>query len=371
MFFIGVGTTIIGAAATNIGLNPTQIGLLIGVQNLGFMISVMISGALSDTYDKTNILFAGSAVLAAAFFTYYLWKSFPPNLMIMFFIGAGMGTYEAVTDALLLDIHDRNETMFINVNHFFVTFGSLMITLYLLFLQMNWRRSMTLSGIVVSLLALFFLLSRLEPGNGGSETLRERLRFLMQKRSVAVMFAVTVCAVGVELGTVGIMTTFLMEFRGFTQVTSKLALIIFLAGVASGRLLVGFFSKKSQIPMLILLLFCSAAIFLSVYSYVDLGTFTYVLVYFSGMTISAMLPLLITLAGLMFKEFAGTVLGIIKLGIPVGGVFIPLLFSLASRFVSFRAALSLFPLFSVLGLVILLTGWSNFRDFINESRERS
>ena len=165
MFFIGVGTTIIGAAARNIGLTPYQIGLLMAVQNIGFMISVVLSSVLSDSLDKTKILFAGSAVLAIAFFVFYLWRYFSINLAIMFFIGVGMGTYEGVTDAMLLDIHDRRESLFININHFFVTFGCLMITLYLLFLQMNWRKSSTQSGIVVSMLALFFLLARRKSTN--------------------------------------------------------------------------------------------------------------------------------------------------------------------------------------------------------------
>jgi FHS family glucose/mannose:H+ symporter-like MFS transporter len=367
MFFIGVGTTIIGAAARNIGLTPYQIGLLMAVQNIGFMISVVLSGALSDSLDKTKILFAGSAVLAIAFFVFYLWKYFSVNLAIMFFIGVGMGTYEGVTDAMLLDIHDRRESLFININHFFVTFGSLMITLYLLFLQMNWRKSSTQSGIVVSVLALFFLLARREPGGGGSETLGMRLRFLTRERAVGLLFAATICAVGIELGNVGIMTTYLMELRGFNQVTSKIALIVFLAGVASGRVLVGFFSRKQQIPYFILSLFGSASIFLSLYYFTDLGYYTYILVYFTGMTVSALLPLIITLAGLMYKEYAGTVLGIIKFGIPIGGIFIPFFFSLLSKYLSFRTALSLFPFVALLGFIIPLAGWRNFRPFIDQS----
>ena len=364
MFFIGVGTTIIGAAARNIGLTPYQIGLLMAVQNLGFMISVIASGALSDSSDKTKILFTGSAVLASAFFTFYLWKLFSINLIVMFFIGVGMGTYEGVTDAMLLDIHDRRESLFINVNHFFVTFGSLMITLYLLFLQMNWRRSSTQSGVVVALLALFFLLARLDPGSGGSENLSARLRFLIRERAVGILFAATICAVGVELGTVGIMTTYLMELRGFTQVTSKVALIVFLSGVASGRLLIGFFSRKDQLPFFVILLFCSAAVFLSLFFFTNLGIYTYILVYFTGMTISALLPLIITLAGLMYKEYSGTVIGIIKFAIPIGGILVPFIFSQVSRYASFRAALPLFPIFAAVGFIILVSGWRNFREFI-------
>ena len=149
MFFLGVGATIIGAAATNIGLSAFQIGLLLAVQNVGFMLAVILAGAVGDTYEKPRILMIGSLVTAASYAVFYRWEPFLLNLLVMFFIGAGTGTYEGVTDAMLLDIHDERQNFYINVNHFFVTFGSLMITLYLVFLQMNWRLSLTQSAIIV------------------------------------------------------------------------------------------------------------------------------------------------------------------------------------------------------------------------------
>jgi MFS family permease len=63
MFFMGIYSSMIGAAARNIGLTPYQIGLMIAIQNLGFMVSVLVSGALADTYPKPRILMAGSIIL--------------------------------------------------------------------------------------------------------------------------------------------------------------------------------------------------------------------------------------------------------------------------------------------------------------------
>ncbi len=363
MFFLGVGSTIIGAAARNIGLFPYQIGLLLTVQNVGFILSVILSGALSDAYEKTRILFAGSAVLALSFIFFYLSPSFHTNLFIMFLIGAGTGTYEGVTDAMLLDIHRKKESLYINVNHFFVTLGSLMITFYLIFLQMNWRNATVQSGIAVAGLALLFLFSRTGRGRRSEEPLSSRLKFLLGEKAVGILFALTICTVGIELGSVGIMTTYLMEFRGFNQVTSKIGLLIFLGGIASGRLLIGFFSKKNQIPRFIVLLFGSASIFMAILYFTQTGTATFGVVFFTGMTLSALLPLIITLGGLMFKEMAGTVLGIIKIAIPIGGILIPFLLSVASKYASFRTSLLLFPLISASGFFIMFLNGKKFRKF--------
>ena len=102
MFFLGVSGALIGAAARNIGLSPFEIGLMIAIQNVGFILSVSISGALADTHEKPKIMLVGSLILAASLLTFYVTETFWVNLVIMLLIGVGIGTYEGVTDAMLM-----------------------------------------------------------------------------------------------------------------------------------------------------------------------------------------------------------------------------------------------------------------------------
>jgi MFS family permease len=64
MFFLGVGSAIIGAASRNIGLSPYQIGLLLATQNIGFILSVITAGTLADSTDKARLMFAASLIIA-------------------------------------------------------------------------------------------------------------------------------------------------------------------------------------------------------------------------------------------------------------------------------------------------------------------
>ena len=90
MLFLGIANVLIGGAARNIGLTPFQIGLFLAIQNVGFMIGVSVAGALADSYEKPRILFVGSLILAASFFTFYLTESLWLNLAIMLLIGLGV-----------------------------------------------------------------------------------------------------------------------------------------------------------------------------------------------------------------------------------------------------------------------------------------
>jgi len=354
MFFLGVSAAVVGAAAQNIGLSPYQIGLLIAAQNVGFTVSVLISGALADQYEKTKILLAGSLILAVAYFTFFLYDLFWLNLGIMFFIGVGIGTYEGATDALLIELHARRKSLHINVNHFFVTFGAITIALYLTFIQVHWRNSMIQSGLVVLVLAAIFGLSKLPPTRVQvSESYLGRLKILTRERLVVVLFVAITLAVGVEGGSMGIMSTFLTELRGFTEFAGNIGLIVFLVGMAAGRLLVGFFSKDKQVIPYTLALFGGSFLIFTALFLVDFGPLTYLAVFLAGLAMSALVPLLITLAGLLYPEMAGTVLGAIKVAIPFGGIVLPFLMSILSRQASLLAALLLFPLAFLLGFLIL------------------
>ncbi len=362
MFFIGVGTAIIGAASRNIGISPYHIGLLIAMQNIGFVFSVVTFGTLADRSEKTRLMLLASLVMSLSFFFLYFRDIFALNLFIMIIIGIGIGGYEGVADAMLLQVQDKKQGLYITVNHFFVTFGELMITAYLIFLQMNWRHGMVQSAAAVLALAVVFALSKTGTQNCTEKHSFSALPAFFTQRSVLVLFALTICAVGIELSIVGVLTTFLMELRGFTQVTSKLGLVVFLAGLGLGRLTLGFITKKQYITVLITCFFGSVILFSSLlFFFVSGNLITYVFIFFTGVVVSVIFPFILTIAGLKYPEASGTVLGIVKLGVPAGGIFIPLLISLLSRYSSFEVSLAILPLTAACGFSIILANRKELR----------
>ena len=355
MFFLGVANSLVGAAAASIGLAPSQIGFLIAAMNLGFMVGVMVAGALADTHDKARILLAGSLILAVAFLAFYVTDSFGVNLVVMFVVGVGMGAFEGVTDALLLDIHKARQNYYINVNHFFVTFGSIIIAVYFLFLTLNWRLALEASAAIVLLLAVVFALTRLPHVEHHPEPYLNRLRILARDRIVLTLFVSAVLVVGVEAGTVGIMTSFLSGMRGLAAFQAQWGLVLFLVGVGVGRLLVGYFSRDEQVATLLIMLFGFSTVIYAALYFVNLGPLVYGLIFLAGLGMSALIPLMLTLAGLPYPDMAGTVLGAIKVAFPVGGIILPFLMSVLAARVSFGASIALFPLAFLFGFLLLWT----------------
>jgi cyanate permease len=147
-----------------------------------------------------------------------------------------------------------------------------------------------------------------------------------------------------------------MQLRHFTQFTSKIGLIVFLAGVAAGRLVIGLLTREDKIIQYLLTLFgCAALIFMGLY-FLDLGSAMYLMIFLTGITLSAAFPLIITLTGLHFKDHAGTAIGAIKVAVPIGGFLIPFGMSLIAQFSNLQTSLLIFPL--ALLLAFCMTAFS-------------
>jgi fucose permease len=387
MFFLGLGVTIVGAAARNAGIPATEVGLLLTTQHLGFFLSVAFAGSLADRYSKPIILALGSVAMAVGFGGFYLWGSFFLNAFFMFCLGVGIGVNEGVADALLLDLHPVRKSLFINLNHFFTTLGSLLITGYLIFLQMAWRLSMNQAAMAVAILALLFAVSREKRGSGGrsrstrsaeqhsqqeaaggaSPTDAGSIRGLLRSPSVLLMGVAMIFAVGMELGSIGILTTYLMELRDFTQLTSKLGLLLFIGGFGFGRVVLGALIRDGQEWRWLLGCFAASVVTMTLLYAVTVEPLLYVFAFAAGLSVSVLLPTMIAFAGKRFSEHAGTVIGIVKMGIPLGGMLLPILLSGATAAFSLQVALFLFPVSGALGMgAVLALGSSRI---IGEGRD--
>jgi len=145
-----------------------------------------------------------------------------------------------------------------------------------------------------------------------------------------------------------------MELRGYDLVASKIGLVLFLSGVAAGRVALGILSGRLRIAGLLIVLHAAAAACSAVLLFVRMPmAATGTLLFIMGMTVSSLLPLLITMTGALYRDMAGTSLGIVKLGIPIGGIVVPFILSIVSRLVSFQLALAIFPLLAAAGCAVL------------------
>jgi len=353
MLFLGIADALVGSAARQIGLSAPQIGQMIATQNVGFGIGVMVSGSFADTHPKPRILMVGSIILALACLAFYRVPIFWVNCLVMFFVGLVIGSYEGVTDTMLLDLHPDQAASYININHFWVGVGKTGLAVYVMLLALNWRASVTQSGVAVLVLAGVFALSYLPVRGGVRSNFGERVRVLTRDWTVAVFFVLAVLAVGIEACSIGIMTTFLVVLRGFSASQAQMGLIVYVAAIGLGRLIVGLLVRSGRVAQWTVALFGAGVPLFLLLSFANLGPLTWLVIFAAGLGLSACLPLVLSLGGTRFPEMAGTVLGALKVGIPIGGILLPFLLSLVSSAAGLPVAMAILPAAFLIGLVLL------------------
>ncbi|MFW5683909.1 MAG: MFS transporter [Spirochaetota bacterium] len=348
MFFLGVGVAIVGATARMVGLDPAEIGYLIAVQNVGFGLAVFVAGRLSDRLRKASVLPVGLLLSAVAFLLLYRSESLAVNLAVVAMLGAGMGVAEAVTDAWLLELHERNESRLITINHLAVSVGSVIITLYLMALRLDWRLSLTQIALALAILAVLVAFLRggavsSSPDSPGS------LRSMVTDRGLVLLIVAAMGTVGIEAGSAGVLTTVAMELRGLSLDGAQALLALYLVGLAGGRVIVGAIGDRWR-PETILI--ASAALTLGsaivVYALPVNGTPFIVAVGVLGIAAGPLLPLIIAAAGLRYRLQAGSAMGIVKVAIPVGGILIPGIAGVVADAASFQRSLVVFPIAALL-----------------------
>ena len=292
-----------------------------------------VRGALADTRPKPRLLLIGSLILAVSFLTFYVSPLFWLNLVIMFLIGDRHGQLTKGSPTPCCSTCTRTRApYYININHFFVTFGSALIAIYLIFLQMNWRVSVVQSGVAVLCLAVFFAFVSTAAKQVEAAKLPGANASARQQPACCAAVRGDDPGGGHRAGDgwrsehlPGRPARLLRD--GVQDGPGRVPGRAWRSdGWSSGRCRAwnGFHAPSS-------LLFGLAAVLLAVLFFVPLGVLTYVVVFLAGFAMSALLPLMLSFAGSRFREMSGTVMGTVKVAIPIGGALLPFVMSLATR----------------------------------------
>ncbi len=352
MFFLGVCLTMVGATARAGGLSAYEVGILFSVQNLMNVISILFFAAWSDSYPKRIILAVGGALTGFAIFFYFARPEFAFNLVVLALVGFGIGSFDAGTDPLLLDIHKSRQEFFLATNHFFVTMGQLSLTLFMVFLAVTWRSAVVFSSALLLLISLGFWFSRPPAPTHNPPSPKERFVLLTENSTLVVLFFLMVITMGMQLGATGVLTSFLGDQRGFSEQHSSIALVLYIVGVAVGRLTLGALVRVGTLTRTAMALYGASIV-------VTIGLFTipvtaviWPMVFALGFSLSALLPIIVTIAGLSYPRAPGAAIGVVKAAIPLGGVLIPFLFSLIARHAPGTNPGVIFPVIAIMGFVL-------------------
>lgn len=347
--FLGICLSMLQRIVSEIGtafsLSNTAVGTIITMVFVGYLISPILLGELTDKVGRKKVLLFGFSVLISGFALVLFIDSVVAVGIGFFIIGMSFAVLELTMSSMLTDMRPNDAGKILNLSRVFFAVGTVsgpFIAMLLLAATGNWVSIMLLALIMITVLfALFLKLSFPLPKYPNQTVTKHNtpsLTLSLLKNKVVLVLCVSmVMYLAIEAG-----ITFYV-FRYINSITdnavlSTLTLSVFWLCMAIGRFastrfkydpikLVATISILASIGLAVCMLFSSLPI-----SIVSFGIM--------GLGCSAMFPTLLAIGKNNFPKYTNTIFGILLSAAGIGGIIQPLIMGSVADSAGLKAALA-------------------------------
>lgn len=309
--FMGTSLPVI---QSQIGISISLAGALMATFQMGVTIFSLIGGILSDLFRRERIIMTGCLLLGTGALFLGVVRSFAVNMIIVWFMGSGMGCILSGSNTLLVSLYPARKGSILNIHHVFFGLGSLvgpLIMGYLIARGNQWREGFIAESIIVLLLGFsFFFTGGKKPGPRKKSLLGRQVSNLIKDKHFIVIIVVCALAVGTQVAVMLLGVTFLIQAKSCTLGAAGSTLSLFAVFMVLGRVICSrltLFVKHATI--ILTLLWLQAATL--VLAWHGEGWLSMAAVALSGFTFSGVYPTALALSGILFPHVEGSALGIL------------------------------------------------------------
>ncbi len=315
---------------------PSELfSVTVSVQFLGFFVTCLFLGILSDRFGKKRMLIGAciSACLGALGWTLAPGLVEPLRKLLencgtdcsremlavisvsvgALLLGAGGGVMESMGAAILTDLHPDRSKYYMNVSQVAYCVGAILPTvaigkLYPMGVSWKWAFGMTSAGsLVMALLCLPLCLPKMSQGRAGHGDFKSTLRVIP---SVAVPSICCFCYVFPEMATATFLGIYLKNHLHAPESMSIFCLPMFWTAVVVGRMVCAYLPQKQRYEYVISAFMLMAGIIAASQLWVSTWQVSMVLFVLIGLAFSGTWPMIVSLASTRNLEDSGTAAGI-------------------------------------------------------------
>ena len=331
MFVFGIVMALIGAIlpalSGRLEFGLADIGTLFLAMNLAMLACSSFIGLAMDRFGMKPPLLAGPVLVAAALGLIAVAARFPALIPAVMLLGLGGGGLNAATNTLIADIHDhpRQKSAALNILGVFFGFGALFMPFAISLLLASFGiRTLLLGSAVLCLGAAAFAGTLRYPAPKQQHRLpvAEMPRFL-KSTQVQVMALLLLFQSGMEFTLGGYISTYLTRGFGMTVGSASLVLAGYWASIMVARLVLSRALAAASPAVVVVLCAAGAAAANVALALAGNGTAAAIGACLAGFTLSGIFPTTLGIAGAKFRDFSGTVFGILFTAALTGGTILP------------------------------------------------
>ncbi len=301
--------------ANEFGTNPELFAMVATVQFIGFFISSIFGGILSDKYGRKIVILTALILLAGGALTWSFSKNIPTCYTGSFLLGLGGGILESLTCVILIDLFPDKKKLALNLSQVFYCLGavgSLFALGYYMPDGISWRIFFFIMSIFAIILFAMFTVSHFPAASLSNKEKKKKLEIkqnLLKWSFIAPCIALF-CYVYAEMGAATFINVFLQKHYNAPSRWAIYAIALFWLCMVIGRIICAFIPERiSPGKIITILSFTGATLFIAQYfiSSWQISIFMFALL---GFSFAGIWPLIINLTTILNRHLAGTVVGI-------------------------------------------------------------
>ncbi len=352
---------ILGDIAASYSADNTIMGTLIMTTFMGYFLSPILTGELTDRYGRRTMML-GSLITMLAGFVLVISVSSPfasgAGLLLG---GAAFGSLEVTMSSILTDLRPDSAQRIMNNSRLFYSLGNItgpFLAIGIISVFIGWHYVMGFALVLLTLIVVtFIVLSYPKPRypdcRVGKHAEKSLTFGLLKKRAMLLLSISIMMYVAVEVGLTFYVSNYIGQLSA-DPVLSSLTLSVFWLFVAIGRALSGRYRKDLHVLVGVLALIACAGLLICTLT--DALWLSVIAFGVMGFGCSGMFPTMLAIGKLRFPKYAGTVFGILISSAAVGGIVWPLLMGAVADASGLKIALAtcLAPLAVIIVMQALL-----------------
>jgi fucose permease len=295
-------------------VNDTEIGFMLTVSSMGYLIFTYIGGVLCEKLGQKNVFIAGFMSIIVSLVGLWASKSYFILLFFMFIMNIGLSLISIAINTIIPVLFISFQAILMNLTHFCYGLGSTVvqrISGVLLFNGIGWRNIYLAEAGLFILVFLFFLPIKIPNTHKSNAENTEAAKNSDLFKNKLVYFYMLGLGfyVFAEMGTASWLINFIEKTYAFDKSRSSFYLALFFGLLTVGRLIGGFIAERVGYLRLVLISLASAAVLF--FTGISLGETGLIIISMSGLFFSVTFPTVLVTISKVFKGHGAYATGII------------------------------------------------------------
>jgi len=299
----------------------TRAGIIISSNVLGFLISIILGGILSDFLSKKLLIIIGFILMLLGSFIFGSANTYPFLLYGNFFMGISGGLIEGIFSIIILDLFNKKRGMALNLLQVFFGIGA-GIAPFFATIFINWRYPYFIIALfsIIMLILISFQSFKMKINEEVRKYLPRSLIFNLDFILIVFGMFFYSCT---EMGIASWISTFFIKQLQSPEIWGTLSLSSYWLGEFIGRITLGLKVDSYKSERFLSLLFFLSSILLLLALLTKTIVISYIFFSLSGIVMGPLWPTILSDARNKFTSYPGTAFGIIAGSGSFAGIIIP------------------------------------------------